>query len=232
MNSYATIAEFGPSAGMGAESSPLSYCALSGLESGFQHTLGSANSNMGPSNSQCQRFMAQYCATNPNGWDGVCEYLSQNTQRSLPNTVSACNGPNGSCFGSGIGGATTTGQNLIRNTAAEKYLKYMSGNCRRDYEPFDPTVAASPLISTWVSANDAPNQCIPIYDVDARTIDSDVVMNKILTQPWIAMDILVNIFNNRVRTGTLDELKGTKLYQFFQSRDLQTIARNRLYTVA
>lgn len=231
-SSYSKISDFGPSAGLTAESSPLSYCALSGLESGFQHTLGYGTSLLGPNSTQCQRFMSQYCAHNPEGWNGVCEYLSQNTMRYLPNAIQPSNGPNGSCLGSGLGNAVTSGQILIRNTAAEKYLKMMSGNCRADYEPFDPTVASSPLLRSWYSPSGGTNKCIPIYDVDAKTIDNDVVMNKILSQPWIAMDILTNIYNNRVRTNTLQELQGTKLYQFFQAKDFKQIVANRLYTVA
>ena len=227
MNSYATISEFGPGVQSSPQSNPLSYCALSGLESGFQHTLGYGTSLLGPNSSQCQRFMAQYCAQN---FDGVCQYLSENTQRSLPNAVQACNGPNGSCLGSGLGNAINSGQILLRNTASEKYLQQMSGNCVPDYEPFDPTVANSPMIRVWYSPDGYSNKCIPIYDVDEKAIDGDIVMNKILTQPWIAMDILTNIYNNRVRTGKLDGLKGTKLYEFFQSKKfLQTVA-NRLYT--
>jgi hypothetical protein len=229
MNTYTSISDFGPSEDSSPQTNPLTYCALSGLESGFQHTLGYGTSLLGPNSTQCQRFMGQYCAQN---FDGVCEYLSQSTQRSLPNAVNACNGPNGSCLGSGLGNASTSGQILIRNTAGEKYLKMMSGNCQPVYEPFDPTVAGSPLLRSWQSNCGYSNKCIPIYDVDAKSIDSDPVMNKILAQPWIAMDILTNIYNNRVKSGTMGELQGTKLYQFFLSQNFRQIVANRLYTVA
>lgn len=232
------IGNFGPSKPLG-QSNPLSYCMLSGLDSGFMHTLGSGSDLLSHNGSQCQLFMAQYCSNNPKGWDGVCEYMSQDTNRSYPNTVQQCNGPSGSCFGSGLGNALTKGQILIRNTAQEKYLKGMSSNCTRVYEPFDPTVADSPLVSRWQPGGDqscmsagncnASNKCIPIYGVDEKTIDTDPVMNKLLDQPWIGMDILVNIHNIANSTGTIHKLKGTRLHDFFQTKNFQSIVKSQMY---
>lgn len=234
---YSTIGDFGPGAGLAPQNDPLTYCVLTGVESEFQHLLGGGL--LGPNSGQCQKFMAQYCATK--GWDGICEYKSNDANTRYPNMVSSCNGPNGSCMGPGIGNAMTSGQMLIRNTAAEKYIVAMSGNCRRVYEPFDPTVADSPLLSSWVPdgkscmgsghCNNSPNACVPIYDVDAKTIDMDPVMNKILMQPWIAQDILGNIFQNRKRTGRLAELANTKLGRYFSQQGFQNVVQSRIYRV-
>lgn len=240
-SSYALIGSFGPSINASPQASPLSYVALSGLDSGFINTLGSGSGLVGPDSAQAQLFSAQYCAFNPEGWNGVCEYLSKDTKRGgYPNTVQQCNGPSGSCFGPGVGSALTKGQVLIRNTASEKYLKAMSGNCKRDYEPYDPTVAGSPLVSRWSPMGNAcgtsgncnsANKCIPIYGVDPKTIDNDPVMNKVLAQPWIAMDILVNIYNHASRSGELQNLTGTKLYKFFMTDDFQQIVASKMYKV-
>ena len=125
------------------------------------------------------------------------------------------------------------GEILVRNTAQEKYLVAMSNNCQRAYEPFDPTVANSPLISTWVPMGngcnnqgncETSNTCIPIYAVDAKTIDDDPVMNKVLDKPYIAMDLLVNIYNNAKASNTLRDLKGTRIYNFFMSKPFQKAA--------
>lgn len=239
--SYATIGSFGPNKPLG-QSNPLSYCLLSGLDSGFLHTLGSGSDILGPDGAQCQLFMAEYCAFNPKGWDGVCEYLSKDTKRGgYPNTVQQCNGPSGSCMNSGTetGNSLTKGQTLIRNTAQEKYLKGMSSNCVRVHEPFDPTVADSPLISRWQPGGNqscmsngncnASNKCIPIYGVDPATIDSDPVMNKLLDQPWIGMDILVNIHNIAQATGDIHKLKGTRIHNFFSTGDFQSIVKSQMY---
>lgn len=235
-STYRTIGNFGSAAGNTSSTNPLSYCAVTGLDAMFNHTMGSYLA--GPNSSQCQLFMSQYCANN---WDGVCEFLSADLQRGgYPNTVAQCNGPSGSCFSSGLGNALTKGQVLLRNTAQEKYLVAMSDNCRRDYAPFDPTVADSPLISRWVPGGNGCNNpancygdnvCVPMYGVDPRTIDSDIVMNKLLDQPWIALDIFVNMYQNMSRNGSLKELKGTRLGRYFESPQFLSVVKSGLFRV-
>ena len=66
------------------------------------------------------------------------------------------------------------------------------------------------------------NMCVPEYEVNHTTIDNDPVMNKILMNPRIAWDILVNIYNTAVNKGTITKLKGTKLYNLFQTVEFQT----------
>jgi hypothetical protein len=218
--SYTTISDFGTD--INSNDSPLITCAVSSLDSGFNETLGSRGL-AGPNNSQCQVFMGSYCGEK---WDGVCEYMSKDTSQWLPNTL----GPQGTPLSSFLGGngTMTKGQMLIRNAMAERFLRSMSSNCSRDYEPFNPTVANSPLISRW-TANDDNGVCIPIYAVDPVRIDNDPIMNKVLDQPWIALDILINIYNNAVRSGEIVGLTGTKLYRFFQNPEFQKIVKERMF---
>ena len=220
--SYYSIGNFGSE--NSAQANPVTYCFVSGLDSGAYHNLGGQNI-AGPDNGQCQVFSAAYCANN---WDGVCEYASRDTAFGAPivNTVAQPNG---------IYNPTNRGEILVRNTAAEKYLKAMSPNCSRQYEPFDPTTAGSPLISRWMPieqgcgnfSNYNSNTCIPVYGVDPAKIDNDPVMNKILSKPSIAMDILVNIYNN----ADLDALKGTKLYNYFSTVEFQEIVKSKVINV-
>jgi hypothetical protein len=51
--------------------------------------------------------------------------------------------------------------------------------------------------------------------VDPKTIDSDPVMDKLLARPIIGINILTNIYNTMKRYGTLAQLKGTKLGNFY-----------------
>ena len=78
----------------------------------------------------------------------------------------------------------TAGEVLVHNTAARKYLVSMVG-AHKKYEPFDPTVATSPLISYWVPSDNCPmtlGKPVPIYAVDPSKIDQDPVMDRILAQ--------------------------------------------------
>lgn len=229
---YTSIGNFG-SCNVNPTSNPLSYCATSGLESGFMHTIGGGNGLVGPNSSQCQRFMGSYCANN---WDGICESMSEDNDRRFPNTVQSCNISVG-YIGNGLNNTLTKGQILLRNTAAEKYLNAMSANCQRTYESFDPTTADSPLISNWIPMTGEcstsngnclaqSTSCTPIYAVNPKQINNDPVMNKILEQPWIAIDILANIYTNAKNSKKLEELRGTKLYVFFLSDSFQRIIKS------
>ena len=85
--------------------------------------------------------------------------------------------------------------------------------CKWRYALFDPTVPSSPLVR--FEADTCQGSCLPEFDVDASTIDSDRVMDKILLKPKIAPLLLTNIYNRRKRMGTLGELEGTKLGRFY-----------------
>lgn len=209
--SYAKISAFGSGVNASILANPLTYCAVSGLESQFDHPTG--GTLFGPDSSQCQKFMSDYCSQS---WDGVCEFASKNINNQFPNTLAKCDSPfSGSCGTSnGLKDAFSQGEMLIRNTAAKKYLSEMSANCTLAYEPFDPTTAASPLIGSWQSSH---GKCVPRYEVDPSKIDNDPVMNKILQKPTIAADILINIYNTAKNKGALEGLRGTKLYNLFQT---------------
>jgi hypothetical protein len=214
--SYARIVNFGPSVEKSPNNNPLTYCMTTSLDNSFVHTSGE---RLGPSSKACAMFMSDYCAQD---WNGICEVASRNTNNHYPNTVMRCNkGNNGACLGTGLGNQFTQGEILVRNTAAKKYLSKMSSNCALRYEPFDPMVPTSPMISYWDSSGSLRSECTPMYEIDPSTIDEDPVMNKLLSKPVIALDILLNIHNTAKRLGKLDELRHTKLGKFFQTKGFQ-----------
>lgn len=203
---YTSIKNFGSNA-LSEVNNPLTYCLTTDLDNAFMHG-GQANILRRDSR-PCQLFLSEYCAQ---GWDNFCEVASHNQNISFPNGMVRP-------FGGHPPPGTTQGDMLIRNTAERKYLVQMI-NGQEVFEPFDPVVANSPLISSW-----RPVGCqvggsgqltmAPIYAVNPNTIDGDVVMDKILARPHIAQDILVNIYNNMKRLNTLQNLKGTKLGNFY-----------------
>lgn len=214
MTNYMRISNFGSGAANDPNANPLSYVMLRTVDSPFSHG-GIANTISSKYDRNAQAFSASYCADK---WDNVCEFLSHDRDTNYPNSLGTCGGSSDTvCRG------LTAGEILIQNTAARKYLKFMSGNCTLKYEPFDPTVAASPMISYWQgSCNGQGNDgCVPVYEVDPKNIDDDPVMNKILQKPAIAWNILMNIYNTAIRHKTIDQLKGTKIYNLFMSKEFQ-----------
>lgn len=196
--SYVNLAQLGSNSNT-PNTNPLAYCSVSGLDQMFN--FGSYLPNVNTS-TQCQLYTAGYCANN---WDGTCEYMSQNAQIALPSVMG----------GTSQVSQLSLGESLVRQTAMNKYLVSVSSNGERRYEPFDPTVPTSPMVSKWMSTDGQP--VLFKYAVNPDTIDSDPVMNKIIQNPTIATDILINIYNNAIKTGTLNKLSNTKLGQLFMS---------------
>ncbi len=200
-SSYSKIINFGPNIS-DYSSNPLSYCMNSTIDNEFTH--GSTGDLFGQHSAKCQMFMSDYCSKK---WDANCEVSSMNISKSYPNNIG---------FGLPEDTGLTAGDILVKNTAAKKYL-VENYNCHWQYEPFDPTVANSPLVRKKV-ANSSCNgsvHCVPVYEVNPETIDNDPVMDKILMKPQIATLILVNIYNTMKRKGTLGDLVKTKLGRFY-----------------
>jgi len=203
MKNYSSISNFGSKLNSQSDN-PLTYCMSDGVKTTLH---GGSTTRYSKHSRPCQLFMSEYCATE---WDSFCEVASQDTKSDFPNNVGDCMGyADVACKG------LNSGEVLIKNTAARKYLVKMIGS-KKTYEPFDPNVASSPIISYWVPDTGCSiAQGIPVYSVDPKTIDNDIVMNKILSKPSIAFDILVNIYNSMKRFGTLGGLKSTKIGRFF-----------------
>ena len=199
---YKLISNFGPCVQNSSEN-PLNYCLVSSLNSSFNNGA-TGNTICRANGANCQAFMSDYCSQN--GWDDICEVASKSQVTGTPNVLQTCVEP------------LTTGEILIANTATKKYLSQIGG-CSIKYEPFDPTVAGSPMISFFQTNGN--QTCVPVYEVDPKTIDSDPVMNKVLDKPVIAWSMLVNMYNTAVRKNTIDDLKGTRLYNFFQQESFQ-----------
>ena len=200
--SYKSISKFGPNE-YSDVNNPLTYCIGNNMDQRFIH--GSMAPVNGNNSTECQLFMSDYCAV---GWDGFCELESKNTSRSFPVQPPGGVIDSSLCMGK-------AGDLLIANTAARKYLLKMH-NATEKYQPFDPNVANSPMIRYWVS-NSGSDSGVPEYAVDPKKIDDDVLMDKILENPNIALHILINIYNTMKRHDTLFELKRTKLGKFYNS---------------
>lgn len=200
--SYQKIITFGSTAANSLpvyNNDPLTYCIGSNASQRFNH--GSNADIYGQNSNACQVLLAQRCA---NMWDDVCEYASSSAANNEYATRASTMGA-----GSYPVIDLTPGELLLRNTAQEKYRCAMN-YCDLKTEQFNPIDPTSPYISYYVGQN-----CSPEYEVDPKTIDSDIVMNKILDRPQIAVQMLTNIKNTMRRKGTLGSLAGTRLGKFY-----------------
>jgi hypothetical protein len=202
---YSTISKIGPNISQPVNN-PLSYCLNNQIEQGFLH--GPSAFTLGENSKECQIFLSEYCSA---GWDNYCETASQNSNRSFPNQMPA------SCQSSPPevnGHRTTQGEMLIYNTASRKYLVHMYGG-ELVSEQFDPNVATSPMISYYSPNYTISSSMVPVYAVNPAIIDNDHVMDKLLMNPAIAPNILINIYNTMKKNNTLSQLHGTKLGTFY-----------------
>lgn len=207
---YSKISDFGPNT-VSEVNNPLSYCMTNQLDQKFLH--GSSASVLGKYGSQCQLFMSEYGAQK---WDHFCEIASRDANISFPNTVlesCLCS----SCPNEIDGRPTTAGDIFVHNVASRKYLVHMY-NGKIASKPFDVNVASSPMISYYTpDSSQCSNPMIPVYAVNPKTIDEDIVMDKILAKPGIWKIGLINIYNTMKRAGTLKDLNGTKLGNFYNT---------------
>ena len=209
MNKYTTISNFGNKKNDVVDN-PLTYCINNTYDRQFNHGETVINKE-GQHSENCQLFLSDYCAQD---WDNFCEVASKNNETRWPNQMELQN--DGICkeiYG------LTAGETLIRNTASRKYLIELI-NGEKKFETFDPTVANSPLINKWVYSYDSKNsfnngKMKPIYSVNPLIIDEDILMDKILINPKIAIDILLNIYKTMKQNKELIYLKNTKLGNFF-----------------
>jgi len=217
-NTYTCISKFG-CAPNSAITNPLTYSINETLDQKMLHG-SSAATIVGQYSKNSQIFLANYCANN---WDGFCEIASLDDTISYANNMDAL-GLGKSCMG------LSQGDMLILNTARVKYL-VDPGNKILVKEPYDPNVADSPEIYYWQSVDcDVPSascgtmygsNCGPSYAVNPQTVDNDIVMNKILCNPQLYISFLKNIYVTMTRQGTISQLNGTKLGNYFSTYQFQ-----------
>ena len=175
---------------------PLTYCLGDNMSQRFNH--GGHADIYGQNSAPCQVFLAERCAKK---WDNVCEYAyAPRTNEEYKIRANP--------IGKGASDLNS-GEILLVNTAQKKYLWKML-NCEAITQPFDPMVPASPLITSWRGL-----YCKPLYAVNPASIDDDIVMNKILQKPWIAVALLQNIKNTMISRGDFKQLAGTKLGRLY-----------------
>tara|TARA_A100001011_G_C14307269_1_gene843729 strand:+ start:102 stop:917 length:816 start_codon:yes stop_codon:yes gene_type:complete len=217
---YVRISDFGKGAGGEQQiDNPLSYTMNSTLDQKFLHGNIQLLQN-GQMSQNGQFFLANYGAAH---FDEFCVYASMNQYAgAVVSVIDSMIG--GSQCSELVGRYNPTGNNLtageivIRNAAIMRYLKKMIGG-KPVYQPFDPTVADSPIIMSYIpntlAVGGTNNSLImtPIYGLTAEEIDNidrDPLMLYCVQRSWIAGDVLLGIYINlRLHNGNnklLDKL--------------------------
>lgn len=204
---------------------PVYYCALDGLDSQF--AFGSTGFQKG--NYLCSEYMSNRCAAE---WDAVCQATLENPAYKYPRPE---------CCPAGL----TDGQAMLRE-AAFKHFLIGTKNCWSACEPFDPTVADSPLVCRQIDtapttgmspfviwaldgkqvagcpALDNP-PCEKYYgmtEAQMRHLDQDPIMQNLLLAPYIAMDLLAALAQWVKQTHNIDKICHTQFYTFARNQNL------------
>lgn len=183
--------------------SPVDMCVFSDVNKSFAG--GVLGYRYGPTNENCQLYMADRCAKQ---WDGVCDLAAQNSDASFPNNATIRG--NAMANPQTITGGSTVGAQLLHNAAQRRFCTFK--DCDVQQFPFDPTNLDSPMV-TRINRN--KYGCMPSCSVDPSTIDRDILMNRCLENPSATFDTLVNICQTHEQTGV--SLKGTRIGAFCDS---------------
>jgi hypothetical protein len=223
---YRQIADFAPNIDNEYSRNPLYYCTLDAMDSQFLH--GAQGRIFGRYNKHCSEFFASRCA---NAWDELCEAVSKDQETRYPNEA----GPLSTIYvDAPAPPCLPYGQQLIRDAAFKKY-RSETKDCNVKCELFDPTVPNSPMIcyETKVSCASGPvpeekcmgacngqyGSCQSVFKISpeqAKVLDTDPLMNKLLNKPDIAMDLLEQIYLNMKADNSLGLIRQTRLARFYE----------------
>jgi hypothetical protein len=213
---YATFKEFGSALNPNIKnplnaSNPLTYCLVPSLNSQFVHGSSSAGMLYSNQNASCMAFMSGRCMKE---WDGYCQaYVDLNQDTYWPNMgvidVAAYN--NAKNY---YNVKPTIGQDLLRNTCYRKFI-FVPGQ-KPNYTQFDSNVANSPFIEIY-------NNEVAVYSFvkdlgNAKLIDSDPLVQKMLENPLVCMDVIGRIYlaYKNKENGIENQIKDSIIEKYFK----------------
>jgi hypothetical protein len=182
---------------------------------------GPTGKQNGKYSKHCSQFLSNRCAVE---WDEVCEAVSKDLNTFYPNEAQQLGTKSRVS-------KLTYGDKIVRDSAFKRFKSNVF-NCNLKCVPFDPVVANSPLVcyetpsanaigpsrSTLHFGDVSNGTCISEYEItaeQAKQLNEDSIMNKLLRNQWIAPDLLEKIRQTMERKGTLSILKGTYLGTYY-----------------
>ncbi len=165
-------------------------CLQDGIDKAFAKGPGPVY-RLGPSEKNCQAFMAEQCSVD---WNENCEKYYQmhknSNQRYFPNSNNS-----GDCQTSLLLGDT-----LLLNSAELRFFQFDPEDTFT--EPLDPTNYSSPTITRFYGRRQIVDMPFTAR-FDANTIDCDDIMTRILAHPAPFMKFLHIVY-----TRVLDNING------------------------
>jgi len=209
-STYPRIIDFGQGMNQQASSplnpaNPLTYCLFPTLNSQFIHGSSSSGLLYDTNNASCTNFMAERCALE---WDGFCDAYQQiNVDNYWPNTAAV----DKMAFDLAqyfLNNRPSVGESLVRNACFRRFLGFHSSPA---IQPFDPTVASSPMISLY---SDTLSSATHLKNLENPS--NDPWIQKMLENPKVCMDVLARIYLGMKRQEkATSRLFGTALHDFF-----------------
>lgn len=200
--SYRTYNNFGKTTCV-SPNDPMTYLFNTGLGASF--IMGHQDKDIGKGTAHYRNYFSDRCA---NSWDKVCMIATADCEAGVP--------VNKGDYRAITYDNLTQGELLLRDISGKKYLRGVTAMSTPKVTQYDLLVPSSPFVSSF-------NDCKKAYGVDAAIIDSDPVMNQILTKPEISPYVLINIYKNAMANNSLETLRGTKLYAFFKTDKFKMI---------
>lgn len=198
---YVPIKNFGTTLSNKLRTDPVGYSIFRDPDAFFD--IGPLARTFGPNSVPGQTYMADMCSKN---WTDSCELESRNNETRYPNVARV----NSYAFKTPYPEGTTTGDFLVDNAATKRFCSFDS--CNVETELFNVNDPTSPMIYKIGDAN-----CIPVCRPPEKP-DDDILLNKVLNQPYKHTDLLLNMYHNS--KNNRDKYKGTRVGQVFELFDV------------
>jgi len=196
-------------------SNPLTYSVVPTYNTMFLHGASISGLNNRTWSRAAQNFMADYAAIM---WDGFCEgYYVLNTDTVWANQAAIDIHAYTLCMAYLGFYKPTQGEQMLRNAAERRFLCFPY--CPSRKEPFDYTVANSPMV-TYFTPLYTSGPC-GIQNLDnPQQIEEDSLMRKMLANPQPCLDVMIRLYSHyRMKNGQMN-IQGTTLQRYLEAKAL------------
>jgi hypothetical protein len=172
--------------------------------------------------------MSERCAQK---WDEACDIYYKHNQDTFWPNMGAIDLQSQKRANNFLNYTPTTGENMIRNSVEKRFFVYPSSATM--YQPFDPNMASSPMITKISVDSLTPHWTLHPYAM-GNVHDNDFYTNLMLTNSKPCFDLIAR-FHKLYKEQPLlfsqlsgDKNKTSKLEKYLQENDRLLTHYNRL----